>query len=534
MCDELYEADIGTVLSTKVSALMSEDFEDVCRLCMSNEKPHSRLDMVAISEMYPNSNTPISSLFSDVLQINVDDGDAVSSSMPQKACMECLRKLRSYADFKEQSHSVDAKLRKIVHQRQKILEAQALYGPAFSDLETLDCGATLQFAEDVEKLPRENSFLNVHQVEGLWDDVNSMSEDSDSNCEKSKLVYNEKSIPDFCQEFSVSCSEKISSADTVSLNLESSLVSEETPSSISTSQSTDDLKGNNRISSAVSSFSTDSAPVSLLVDNPVVTCPNNQSQTINDNVTLCPDIIGEVEVPESSATEESAAVEFIVPDILDNEALSPEASSNTYKIVSSDQIKKCSSSLPTPEVFAIVGHQTEKKLGFRCPLCKKVFQSNIQYRKHASLHVKAKGGVCKYCEKWFQTSNALFRHERIHSGEKPFLCILCDRSFSQREILQRHILTHSDTKPFQCQNCDKSYAQKSGLESHVKHHHKPVLEISQYPCILCNKAFCHPSGLSRHMLTHSGKQYVCKFCERNFSDSSALRRHSKNKHGSLP
>lgn len=71
MCDRFIdEAEIETLSPLEVSALMSEDLEDLCRLCMGNEKTQG-LDMVAISDKYPESNIFISSLFFDVLQINV-------------------------------------------------------------------------------------------------------------------------------------------------------------------------------------------------------------------------------------------------------------------------------------------------------------------------------------------------------------------------------------------------------------------------------------------------------------------------------
>lgn len=397
-----------------------------------------------------------------------------------------------------------------------------MYGPVFSDLDASFSSSTAPIFfegadesrsdicapalpppyKDVGKLTQANSSLNVHKVEDSWDDK-SVTEDPELNSYETGIINSTKFISNTIQKFNAVCSEKES----------------DTYGNFSFGEKTTDP--------------TDT--ITTVVDIISETCFNNPSQSVSEEIDImCPDIIAEIVVSDPSAPEEDSNAADFVPDRLDvYEVLSPEDSTNSSEIVSTDNIKKCNSSrLPVPEVFAIAG-QAERQLCFRCPLCKRVFQSDIQFRKHASLHVKAKGCVCKYCGKWFQTSNALLRHERIHSGEKPFVCILCDRCFSQKEILQRHILTHTD-KPFPCKHCDKRYAQKSGLESHLKHHHKPTPEISQYPCLLCNKAFCHPSGLSRHMLTHSGKQYVCKFCERNFSDSSALRRHSKNKHGAVP
>lgn len=59
------------------------------------------------------------------LCVKVDDAD--SSSLPPKACMECLRKLYSYGDFKQQTLCVDAKLRQIVHRKQKISEVTLFF-----------------------------------------------------------------------------------------------------------------------------------------------------------------------------------------------------------------------------------------------------------------------------------------------------------------------------------------------------------------------------------------------------------------------
>lgn len=186
--------------------------------------------------------------------------------------------------------------------------------------------------------------------------------------------------------------------------------------------------------------------------------------------------------------------------------------------------------VPIPEVLVVEDTPCEKRLVYRCTLCRKVFDSRTLFRKHVVTHFKDKGVVCKHCEKWFKNQSSLARHVRTHSGEKPFLCLLCDRSFSQKEILQRHILTHTDIKPFQCQKCDKSYTQKEGLANHMKQYHETRREIIQYPCPLCDKAFCHPSGLSRHMIMHTGKQYECKVCRRKFTDTSSLRRHLRSQH----
>ncbi|XP_034245429.1 myoneurin-like isoform X2 [Thrips palmi] len=454
--------------------------------------------------------------------------------MPQKSCMDCLSKLYAYAQFKEQSHSVDAKLRQIVLKKRKLAEAQALYGPVFADLdasfsssfETAGdrshdiCSPGLPTEEDLRTPNQEKSCLKLLKVEGSWHD-NSLTDDSESNISETKIFNILESLPDS----GLQCSEEESIANAANFVTEICSTSKTLDNPVNTPHAKGGLKTSKTKSAVVNPLS---STCTTVTGTQSVTLVENQTQNDVADDPSCPDVIHEIIVPDNSTAEEdSDAVDF-VPDVPVFEVLSPDI------IPLDSAMINCSSRLPTPEVFAIVGQQDVKHLGFRCPLCKKVFHSRIQFRKHASFHVRSKGGVCKYCEKWFQTSNALYRHERIHSGEKPFLCILCDRSFSQREILQRHILTHTDNKPFQCQHCDKSYAQKSGLDSHVKNHHKPTLEISQYPCILCDKAFCHPSGLSRHMLTHSGKQYVCKFCKRNFSDSSALRRHTKKQHGSLP
>ncbi|XP_044734428.1 zinc finger protein 85-like [Chrysoperla carnea] len=113
-------------------------------------------------------------------------------------------------------------------------------------------------------------------------------------------------------------------------------------------------------------------------------------------------------------------------------------------------------------------HTDEKR--FKCSFCEKQFRVRSHCLSHEKNHTGEKQYKCSFCEREFLHRSTWKSHELIHTGEKPYECQFCMQSFRQRHHLIAHLRTHTGEKPFKCQYCDKNFALKGNLTVHERIH----------------------------------------------------------------
>uniref|UniRef100_A0A182T5R3 Uncharacterized protein n=1 Tax=Anopheles maculatus TaxID=74869 RepID=A0A182T5R3_9DIPT len=137
------------------------------------------------------------------------------------------------------------------------------------------------------------------------------------------------------------------------------------------------------------------------------------------------------------------------------------------------------------------------ELTYTCPICRKVFNSSVRFKRHKNVHV-------------------------VHN--RPFKCEVCLYRFATKPQLTQHAKVH-ETKPqsglspggaevgeFACDRCEEIFAAKRALTMHLKKVHQVFRvpggarpderERSEYACIICKATFARETVLNTHMKMH--------------------------------
>ncbi|XP_044734430.1 zinc finger protein 664-like [Chrysoperla carnea] len=84
----------------------------------------------------------------------------------------------------------------------------------------------------------------------------------------------------------------------------------------------------------------------------------------------------------------------------------------------------------------------------KCKICEKSFSQSAALSTHQLTHSGEKRYKCSFCEKQFAVKCSLTIHVRTHTGEKPFICSICCKGFYDSSNLKRHkkkhLLTEND------------------------------------------------------------------------------------------
>ncbi|XP_030628546.1 zinc finger and BTB domain-containing protein 1 [Chanos chanos] len=150
-------------------------------------------------------------------------------------------------------------------------------------------------------------------------------------------------------------------------------------------------------------------------------------------------------------------------------------------------------------------------LGFRCPLCGLVFETESLAVEHTL--------ACPEQEP--------FRPTLMEDGAEPdhrrkHFCGICGKGFYQRCHLREHYTVHTREKQFTCQTCGKQFLRERQLRLHTDMHKG----MARYVCPVCDQGTFLKHDHVRHMISHlSAGETICQVCFQIFPSSDHLEKH---------
>lgn len=150
-------------------------------------------------------------------------------------------------------------------------------------------------------------------------------------------------------------------------------------------------------------------------------------------------------------------------------------------------------------------------LGFRCPLCGLIFESESLAVEHTL--------ACPEQEP--------FRPVMLEDGGEPdhrrkHFCAICGKGFYQRCHLREHYTVHTKEKQFTCQTCGKQFLRERQLRLHTDMHKG----MARYVCPVCDQGTFLKHDHVRHMISHlSAGETICQVCFQIFPSGEHLEKH---------
>ncbi|XP_062857519.1 zinc finger and BTB domain-containing protein 1 [Trichomycterus rosablanca] len=150
-------------------------------------------------------------------------------------------------------------------------------------------------------------------------------------------------------------------------------------------------------------------------------------------------------------------------------------------------------------------------LGFRCPLCGLIFETESLAVEHTL--------ACP------EQDN--FRPATIEDGGEPdhrrkHFCSICGKGFYQRCHLREHYTVHTKEKQFTCQTCGKRFLRERQLRLHTDMHKG----MARYVCPVCEQGTFLKHDHVRHMISHlSAGETICQVCFQIFPSGEDLEKH---------
>jgi KRAB domain-containing zinc finger protein len=216
----------------------------------------------------------------------------------------------------------------------------------------------------------------------------------------------------------------------------------------------------------------------------------------------------------------------------------------------------------------------ERKTGFPCTICSRIFTRKYDLRRHVTVHTKKQ---YLYPNERHSSMRPSFVSDNLNSGpssgeqlersegkdrtfdiftDHNFFCTVCSKSFTRRYDLKRHAEQHSSGDVdklkyssgceslslakvviegrtlYKCEHCGKYLMTRYSYVRHLRIHtgEKPCT------CHVCGKQFRTSALLNRHVRdVHEGiKEHSCDFCGRKFANKRAVLDHRRTHTGERP
>ncbi|CAL4174548.1 unnamed protein product [Meganyctiphanes norvegica] len=118
-------------------------------------------------------------------------------------------------------------------------------------------------------------------------------------------------------------------------------------------------------------------------------------------------------------------------------------------------------------------HMRKKHEELKCEDCNTEFKTLAGLKNHMNkVHSSTEIYSCPKCEYKCGTEMDLRRHLSVHEPKKQFSCLECEVSYDDNDDLMSHILSmnHTGDKPFSCTKCKAQFLTTAGLNIHMDSH----------------------------------------------------------------
>ncbi|KAK1900545.1 Zinc finger protein 227 [Dissostichus eleginoides] len=203
--------------------------------------------------------------------------------------------------------------------------------------------------------------------------------------------------------------------------------------------------------------------------------------------------------------------------------------------------------------YHLLRHEERKYATLKCPLCEKMFKTQMHLKTHQMVHTDTRPFTCSTCEKAFKTKHSLQAHQ-------SFMCDLCGKTFlyncqlqkhqkathderhgqvvrrrtrekGNRRVIYRRDRTSVDVTPFSCKTCRKGFDSAGSLRRHEQIH----TGQRQHTCPTCGKSFFYKATYDYHQRIHTGERpFGCDVCGKRFIIPQALKSHKLQHSGEKP
>lgn len=182
---------------------------------------------------------------------------------------------------------------------------------------------------------------------------------------------------------------------------------------------------------------------------------------------------------------------------------------------------------------------------FECDVCKKLFQTGKQYRRHVKTHDTREKFSCDNCGSTNLSEESLRRYHR----DPKFKCVECGLIFCKMNQLKNHSskdpnhqcynkaksnrpVRDKTIKQYQCKvdGCN-AIINKNNHSYHMATKHLP--KFDQYQCDICKKFCAAKSSIYAHILrlhVPLSSKNKCNLCGKAFIYKSLLQLHIQNSH----